>query len=235
MISVVIRTRDEEKWLGKCLQALKYQGIPNLEVVVVDSGSTDQTLAIAKQYRCRLVEVEEDHFTYGRALNLGIQASRHEYVAILSAHCIPLNDQWAERLVINFTRGEIAACYGRQEPLPDSDIFDKRDLWTTFGLDRRTQVKDYFFHNANAMIQRRLWELFPFDETLSGVEDRAWAKQVIAHGYQIVYEPEASVYHYHGIHQGRDPKRCERVVKVIEWIHNGRRPVENSALKGNPQ
>lgn len=229
MISVVIRTLNEEKWLRRCMEALKHQKVPHLEVVVVDSGSTDRTVEVAKRYGCRLVPLEADHFSYGRALNLGIRASRrdHEYIAVLSAHCIPLNDQWAERLLINFTRDEIAACYGRQEPLPDSDIFDKRDLWTTFGLDRRLQVKDYFFHNANAMIQKRVWEQFPFDETLSGVEDRAWAKQVIEQGYKIIYEPEASVYHYHGIHQGRDPARCERVVKVIEWIHNGRRTTGN--------
>ena len=224
MISVVIRTRNEEKWLGRCLKALKYQGLPDLDIVVVDSGSTDKTVAIAKEFGVRLIELEENHFTYGRALNRGIQAARGTYVAILSAHCIPLNDQWAARLAMNLMHDEIAACYGRQEPLPDSNIFDKRDLWTTFGLDRRIQVKDYFFHNANAMIKRKLWERFPFDETLSGVEDRAWAKQVMEHGYKIVYEPQASVHHYHGIHQGRDVERCARVVKVIEWIHNGRRP-----------
>jgi len=224
MISVIIRTRNEEKWIRRCLQALQCQSVPHLEVVVVDSGSTDRTVAVAKQHGCRLVQLQENHFTYGRALNLGIEASRGEYVAILSAHCIPLNDQWALRLFLNFAQEEIAACYGRQEPLPDSDIFDKRDLWTTFGLDRRIQVKDYFFHNANAMVRRKLWEVFPFDETLSGVEDRAWARQVIEQGYKIVYEPEASVYHYHGIHQGRDAARCERVVKVIEWIHNGGKP-----------
>ena len=226
MISVVIRTRNEEKWLGRCLQALHYQGISDLEIIVVDSGSTDQTIPVAKHHDCRLVELKENHFTYGRALNLGIQAARGEYVAILSAHCIPLNDQWAQRLMMNLAQGEVAACYGRQEPLPDSNIFDKRDLWMTFGLDRRVQVKDYFFHNANSMIKRDIWEKFPFDETLSGVEDRAWARQVIEYGYKIVYEPEASVHHYHGIHQGQDPKRCERVVKVIEWIHNGQRPSE---------
>ena len=229
MISVVIRTRNEEKWLGRCLEALKHQSISDLEAVVVDSGSTDNTVAIVRRYGSRLVELDANHFTYGRALNLGIQTARGGVVAILSAHCIPLNDQWAERLAMNLSQdNEIVACYGRQEPLPDSNIFDKRDLWTTFGLDRRIQVKDYFFHNANAMVRREIWEKFPFDETLSGVEDRAWAKQVVEYGYKIVYEPEASVYHYHGIHQGRDSERCERVVKVIEWIHNGRRPMESS-------
>jgi hypothetical protein len=119
-----------------------------------------------------------------------------------------------------------AAVYGKQEPLPDSSDFDKRDLWTTFGAERRVQRgQDYFFHNANSLIRRSLWERMPFDEEINGVEDRAWAKQVLAEGYQIIYAPLASVHHYHGIHQGRNEARAKRVAKVIELIQQ-REPLE---------
>ena len=108
--------------------------------------------------------------------------------------------------------------YGRQLPLPDSHAFDKRDLWTTFGVERRVQQSDYFFHNANSMIRRADWARVGFDETISGVEDRDWARRMLARGRRIVYEPLAAVYHHHGIHQGLDPQRAERVVKVIQMI-----------------
>jgi hypothetical protein len=123
----------------------------------------------------------------------------------------------------------VAAVYGRQEPLPDSDDFDKRDLWTTFGVERRLQRQDYFFHNANSMIRRSIWQRIPFDEGLNGVEDRDWAKKVLALGHEIVYEPLASVAHHHGIHQGRNVERCRRVVKVIEFIQK-----RNQAMERNP-
>jgi rhamnosyltransferase len=55
------------------------------------------------------------------------------------------------------------------------------------------------------------------------VEDRDWAKKVLGRGYKIIYEPSASVYHHHGIHQGRNVERAERVVRVIEMINNGGR------------
>jgi glycosyltransferase involved in cell wall biosynthesis len=105
----------------------------------------------------------------------------------------------------------------RQLPLIDSHPFDKRDLWTTFGIERRVQRVDHFFHNANSMIRRSVWEVVPFDEDISGVEDRDWARRVIASGYCTAYEPLAA-YHHHGIHQGRDPARAERVVRVIQMI-----------------
>lgn len=219
MISVVIRAKNEAAWLDKCLAAVRGQSVL-AEVVVVDNDSTDGSDAIYRRHGCIVVPVRDAEFTFGRALNRGIAASSGEYVAILSAHCVPLNDMWLYRLATNFRDPQAAGVYGRQEPFPDSTDFDKRDLWTTFGVERRVQRKDFFFHNANAMVRRCVWERIPFDETLSGVEDRAWAKDVLAAGYTLVYEPEASVYHYHGIHQGRNEERAGRVVKVIELIQN---------------
>ena len=119
-------------------------------------------------------------------------------------------------MLSNFQDPQVAGVYGRQQPLPDSNDFDKRDLWTTFGLERRIQQKDYFFHNANSMIKKSAWTEVRFHDESDGVEDRIWAKDIINRGYVVVYDPEASVYHHHGIHQGRDEKRAARVVKVIE-------------------
>lgn len=85
------------------------------------------------------------------------------------------------------------------------------------------QRTDYFFHNANAMVRRDTWKRFPFDNFITGVEDRDWAKRVLSAGHRLVYEPLASVHHHHGIHQGRDAQRAERVVRVIEMI-NGASP-----------
>jgi len=58
-----------------------------------------------------------------------------------------------------------------------------------FGLDRKVQIKDSFFHNANSTIRMDLWRQIPFDETVTNIEDRAWAQQVLARGYRIIYEP----------------------------------------------
>lgn len=188
--------------------------------MVVDNGSSDGSGDIARSHGCKVVELQDVEFSFGRALNRGIAASAGDYIAIVSAHCVPVNDRWLARLVANFRDARVAGVYGRQEPLPDSSDFDKRDLWITFGVERRLQWKDPFFHNANAMIRRSVWERIPFNETLEGVEDRAWAGEVLGSGYVLAYEPAASVYHHHGIHQGRDARRASRVVKVIELINS---------------
>ncbi len=53
---------------------------------------------------------------------------------------------------------------------------------------------------------------------MSNIEDRAWAKEMISRGYHIVYEPEAEVFHHHGIHQEADLQRCRNVVRIIESL-----------------
>jgi glycosyltransferase involved in cell wall biosynthesis len=218
MISLVIRTKNEAGWIARCLTAIALQDLPDQEVVLVDNESTDDTRPLARRFKCRIVRISAREFSYGRAINLGIAHARGDLVAILSGHCVPAHDRWLSALSAHFDDPTVAGVYGRQIPLPDSHPFDKRDLWTTFGVERRVQRKDYMFHNANSMIRRSVWTAVPFDEEISGVEDRDWARKVLARGYQIVYEPLATVYHHHGIHQGLDPDRAERVVRVIQMI-----------------
>jgi glycosyltransferase involved in cell wall biosynthesis len=220
MISVIIRTKNEEAWIGRCLASVVVQNHPDFEIIVVDNESTDHTLDIVSKYNCKLVTIRDEDFTFGKSLNWGIRASSGDYLAILSGHCIPANDRWLLTLRAAFCQENVVGVYGRQVPLPDTTPDDKRDLWTTFGIERRVQSKDFFFHNANSMIRRGAWEETPFDEKIAGVEDREWARQVLMRGAQIVYEPTACVYHYHGIHHGRNLERSIRVARVIELINH---------------
>ena len=222
LISIVIRAKNEQEWLPACLFAVSCQDWPSYEVVVVDNSSADRTAEIAEAYGGRVVRIASEPFNYSSALNTGIAASDGELVAILSAHCVPVHDQWLARLAMHFERDDVAAAYGRQEPLPDSSPSDKRDLWITFGRDRKLQRRDFFLHNANSMIRRSLWEELAFNERIHGVEDQDWARKIQRRGYRIAYEPTASVFHHHGIHHGGNAERVRRVAEAIELIQQGR-------------
>lgn len=217
-ISVVIRAKNEEFWLNSCLFAVANQDYPDIEIIIVDNESTDQTVAIAQSFGCRILTITDEQFNFSRALNMGIEAASGELIAMVSGHCIPIDDQWLARLAMHFRNKNIVATYGRQEPMPDSHPSDKRDLWTTFGEDRKLQNRDYFFHNANSMIRRDAWKELPFSEAIHGVEDRDWAKKIMRQGFQIIYEPTARVFHHHGIHHTANEERTARVVRVIELI-----------------
>ena len=218
-ISIIIRTKNEEKWIGQCLSAIFSQKVDaDVEVVLVDNESTDHTVEVAKRYPTSKVIKIKDFFP-GKALNEGIRVSMGDFIVCISAHCIPEKEDWLQKMLDNFEQNSnIAGVYGRQLPLSFTDPIDKRDLLIVFGLDKRIQKKDYFFHNANSMIPRSVWEKFPFDEKVTNIEDRVWGKQVIKAGYKIIYEPDAAVYHHHGLHQGNARDRAKGVVSILEHV-----------------
>lgn len=220
VFSIIIRTKNEEKWIGHCLEAVFSQKIDaDLEVVIVDNNSNDNTVEVAKRYPIKKL-VEINKFFPGKAINKGIIASTGDYIVCISAHCIPKNENWLKKLYQNLENNtDIAGVYGRQLPVCFTSDFDKRDLLITFGRDKKVQINDYFFHNANSMFSRDIWSQFPFDDYSSNIEDRIWGKKVIEAGYKIVYEPDAAVYHHHGLHQHENStKRAKGIGTILDKI-----------------
>jgi|MDTC01.1.fsa_nt_gb glycosyltransferase involved in cell wall biosynthesis len=230
MVSIIVRTRNEERWIVACLSSVFNQDYKDIEVVIVDNNSTDKTIDKASKFGISNILYCEN-YKPGLALNLGIQEAKGKYIVCLSGHCIPVNEKWLKKLLDNFKDENVAGVYGRQEPLAFTSDSDKRDLSIIFGLDKKVQIKDCFFHNANSMLRRDVWEKVPFDEFVTNIEDRVWAREVLYKGYKIVYEPESSVYHYHGIHQDGDRERCRNVVKILEELNGG---VDNTHLNVSP-
>ena len=216
LVSIIIRTKNEERWIKSCFDAIFNQSFSNFEIIVVDNNSIDKTIQKVKQYGVSKI-LNIDNYLPGKALNIGIEKAKGEYIVCLSAHCIPKDPNWLINLVKAIEEdSSYAGVYGRQEPMPFSSASDKRDLFLVFGLDRKVQMKDSFFHNANSIIRKKCWEIENFDNKTSNIEDRLWAKTMLKKGYKLLYEPEAIIYHYHGIHQNNNSERLENVVKIIE-------------------
>ena len=216
-VSVIIRTRNEEAWVAHCLDMVFAQDYPDFEVIVVDNRSTDHTLEVVRRYPVKEI-VTIDAYKPGLSLNIGIRRGTGALIACLSSHCIPQRADLLRRLAAGFDDPSIAGVYGRQLPLAFSGAVDKRDLLTVFGLDRRVQTRDYFFHNANSMLRRDLWEKIPFDEALTNIEDRYWGKAVTEAGWRLLYEPEAAVYHHHGLNQANDADRAGGVSHMLDLL-----------------
>lgn len=217
-ISIIVRTKNEERWIRPLFDGISRQDVDeDIEIILVDNNSNDKTVDRAIAYHPNLKVVNIDNFLPGKAINEGIRASCGEYIVIVSAHCPPVRNDWLSKMKQSLVEDKnFAGVYGRQVPVPFSSPTDKRDLLITFGLDRKVQIKDSFFHNANSMISREIWERYPFDESVKNIEDRIWGQQVIEAGYKILYEPEAEVFHYHGIHQSNKNDRVNNIIRILE-------------------
>ena len=93
MISVVIRNKNEAKLLERTLKVLtKFYKNDIDEIILVDNNSTDKSVEIANQYNCKIVHI--DKFTYGKAINLGIESAKNDIILLLSSHAIPIGNSF---------------------------------------------------------------------------------------------------------------------------------------------
>jgi rhamnosyltransferase len=201
LASVVIRAKNEARFIGEVLEAIsRQQGADPFEVIVVDSGSADGTVDIVRRYDVRLLEIPPESFTYGRALNIGIEAASGEFIASLSAHSTPANDGWLAGLIEPFKNSRVAGVVGRQIPRSNATWLELLGMRMSGVMSERRELRHQSprFSNANSGLRRSLWQRVRFDEDVAGAEDFAWARTMLALGHLIAYEPKAAVYHSHG-------------------------------------
>lgn len=195
--SIVIRCYNEAEHLPKLFAELKRQSFRDFEVVVVDSGSKDGTLEIVEAEDANLQHIKKENFSFGRSLNIGCRAARGEFLVSISAHCYPEHETWLEYLLDGFDDDKVAAVYGKQRGIAESH-FSERQIFRRWFPDRSIERQDNpFSNNANCAVRRSLWEKFPYDESLTGLEDVAWAQQVMREGWWISYRADAGVIHVH--------------------------------------
>jgi rhamnosyltransferase len=199
-VGVVIRTLNESELIGRCVETLQAQqpGF-DLDILVVDSGSTDDTVAIAEARGARVLHIRPDDFDYSKALNVGIEEVRGDLVVLLSAHAIPTDDRWLERMLAPFADPDVAGVASRQVPWPDAPWDEVQRLARTFGDAPQRYTREaaggIVFSNATSAVRRSVWRDAPF--TLPAAEDLEWAQRVVAAGKTVVYEPAAATYHSH--------------------------------------
>lgn len=195
--SVVIRAYNEAEHIERLMIGIGTQTVLPDEIILVDSGSTDETAAIARAYDARIVQVEPAEFTFGRALNRGCAAAARDICVFASGHVYPLCTTWLEELIEPFGDERVALSYGRQRGETTNKFSEHQLFARWFPPESVCPQPTYFCNNANCAIRRSIWETLPYDETLTGLEDLAWAKAVRARDGWIAYVAEAEVIHVH--------------------------------------
>jgi glycosyltransferase involved in cell wall biosynthesis len=195
--SVVIRSFNEQKYLRLLLEGILKQTEKDVEIILVDSGSTDDTLKIASEYPVKIIHILSSEFTFGKALNLGIQAAKGDFIVIASAHVYPTDEFWIEKLIAPFQNPQVALSYGRQIG-NEITKFSEHQVFKKWFPENVSAIQEHpFCNNANAAIRKSLWLQLQYDEKLTGLEDLDWAKRALVLKHKIAYVSDAVIVHIH--------------------------------------
>lgn len=207
MISVVIPVKNGGADLVRCLDGIGAQRLEaELEVVIIDSGSTDGSPDVARRAGALVHSISPTEFGHGRTRNLGAGLARGEILVFTTQDAFAADESWLARLVEPLSREQVAGVYGRQLPHDDASPPERFFLDFLYGSQPRVQrleasgepsFEETLFSNVNSAIPRRLWEEFPFADDLVMSEDQEWSRRVLRAGYVLVYEPDAAVFHSH--------------------------------------
>ena len=216
-VSVLIRCYNESKWINLCLKKLLEQTINPFEIVLVDNKSDDGTVEIANNFYKKIKTFRfNQKYTPGKMLNFGISKCKGDFILIISAHCIPCDNNLIKNLLIGLNKNsQICASYARQVSLNFSDDLTIRDLMLTYGSESKLQKTDPQFNNACSMIRKSEWRSNKFDNSITNLEDRYLAAEKIKSGKFIYYSAESNVFHYHGSHHNNNPERLTKTKKTI--------------------
>jgi rhamnosyltransferase len=211
LASVVIRSKDEAASIGRLLDILRGQTIADrLELIVVDSGSTDATVAIARTRGVEPVEIPAESFTFGGALNTACEAASAPLIIALSAHAFPRDTRWAERIVAAFDDERVACACG--DPLqPDGTPLTAPVIQDA---EHACRYPYWGYSNAAGAFRAELWRQRRWRDDMPGTEDKEWAWRWLQQGWLVRVDPELSVDHDHS----HDPWRSTYIRSRREWI-----------------
>lgn len=213
-VTVIIPTLNGESYLERLLTMLELQDFAGtIEVLVIDSGSTDRTLAIVRNHpTVRLHEIPNSEFGHGKTRNLAARLARGRLLAYLTQDAIPSTAGWLRSLVepLDPTGGDAVAVFGKQVPRPGCFPLQKYEIQAVFARfgdrpviyskgDREPTASEMdllaFYSDVNSATRREfLLDVIPYRD-LSYSEDMAFARDLIDAGFRKAYSPDGSVEH----------------------------------------
>jgi len=234
-VTVAIPVLDGGPLLADVLDAVAAQaGAGPVELLVIDSGSTDGSRELARSRGARVVEIAPAEFSHGATRNRLMELSGGDHVAFLTQDSVPADPGWLAALLGGFALADdVALVCGPYRPRPGDSPMVRRELleyFARFGGPRVDRGGDgepgpeTFFSSANGAVARWAWERVPF-RPIAYAEDQQLARDVLAAGLAKAYVPEAAVVHSHDHPPVQALRRYFDDFRALADVHGHREPL----------
>jgi len=213
-VTIAIPSFNGEEYIGDVLSAIFGQKTKlRYEVLVIDSGSNEQTLGIIKSFsKVRLHQIPNKEFGHGKTRNLAASMADSEFVVYLTDDAVPSHDGWLDYMIEPFGISDKVGCvFGKQIPRAHCFVTLKREVaqvFKSFGddgsisLQRKASLTDAlgitnnFMSDVNSAIRKSIWKEVKFHD-VNYAEDQLMGSDMLNAGYIKAYAPLGSVNHSH--------------------------------------
>ncbi len=217
LISVLLPVKNGAAYLPEMLEAVLGQSMSvRLEIVAIDSGSSDATLDVLDRYGARVLAIDPSAFDHGLTRNLLAEHARGDVLVFLTQRARPVGDAWLAPLVAGLDADtRVAGVCSRLLPRPEADPLTRRDVerdlsglsvrehrqiddWPAYERMSPEQRRRFLnFHTVSAAIRADALHRTPFRSVQTLGEDLLWAREVVESGWALVHEPASRALHSH--------------------------------------
>jgi rhamnosyltransferase len=255
LVTVAIPTLNAGPDFAQTLAAVRAQRVDlEMQLLICDSGSADETVALAVSYGADVIEIPRESFSHGGTRNLLMSRARGDHVAFLTQDAVPATDDWLAGLLAAFALApDVGLAFGPYRPRPGASVSVAQELTSWFDsfsagepridalepAQKDAPARQFlghlgFFTDANGCLSRAAWEQVPF-RRIAYAEDHLLAQDMLRAGFAKVYVPEAAVIHSHEYSPrqwlGRSFDEARAMRDVYDWAVEPRTAARN--LRGN--
>jgi glycosyltransferase involved in cell wall biosynthesis len=232
--SVAIPVLNGGPLLAEVLEAVAAQQVDRpVELVVIDSGSTDGSVELARRHGARVEQIAPADFNHGDTRNALMELATGDHVAFLTQDSVPAGPDWLAKLLHGFTLADdVALAFGPHRPRGTASPMVRRELLELFARFGTEQVdrdataggRAQFFSSANGAVARWAWERVPFPR-VDYAEDMALARAMLAAGLAKAYVPDAAVIHSHDLSPLQAFRRYFDDFRALAQVNGLREPL----------
>jgi len=226
--TIFIPTKNAGEHFDATLLAIKNQSEKDHEIIVVDSGSKDRTLDIARKHAVNLYQIPPSQFGHGKTRNLALQHGKGEFIVFLSQDVLPMNDAWLGELLKAFQDEKVAGAFSRQIPrenAPATEIFFHEKHFPPVSRvnlpSQHPLPSEHFFSDASSAVRRSIFAVHPFKAEIMMTEDQEWTKRMLRMGYKTAYQADSVVMHSHRYSFIQTLRRYFDSAYCLKEINNG--------------
>nr|WP_321410894.1 glycosyltransferase family 2 protein [uncultured Carboxylicivirga sp.] len=236
LISIVIPVKNGYRTLESCIKGIKNQTVFNqCEIIIIDSGSTDGTLELLKNYPVDVYKIKPEEFNHGATRNYGVSLAKGKYVVMTVQDATPANEYWLGNMLRHFKSDNVAGVYGQQivphhkdknphqwfrpqsQPKIETRYFKNESIFER--LSKKEKFDKSQWDDVSAMYRISVLKQIPF-RAVNFAEDLLWAQDALRSGYKLIYDTNSRVEHYHHVTFKDQFKRTFTVLYHIYMYFN---------------